>query len=431
MRQLIVRVPRGRGQDVLRAARRCRALDLALFEADGGEDPDGGPLDVVLLNLPNPEVEEFIEELQPLEGAQVTLAPRGVIPLQPAEPRVRESVKNVGPRSPIEVFLGGLQSIGSWKGFLGYAAAAGVVVWVGLATNNIYLLVAAMLIAPFAGPAMNAAIAAASGDTILLRRSLLRYFASLALTVAVAALLTLLLGHEAATTQMIEESQVASVAVLLPLVAGAAGALNLVQSERSSLVSGAAVGMLVAASLAPPAGLMGMALALGMWEVLKGAAFVLLLQLAGINLSGSVIFRAFGLSAHTASGKRGHGWVFPASLAASALVLASLLAWQFSSPPHLQRSSRAQAATAEVQRAVEGSSLARLVEARVRFTRSSIEGQDTLLCVVYVERRAGVAETEADISASLTRAIQARLLERGFNVTPLVDVRVLGAPSSG
>jgi uncharacterized membrane protein len=36
-----------------------------------------------------------------------------------------------------------------------------------------------MLIAPFAGPAMNAAIATARGDGKLLRRSLFRYFSAL------------------------------------------------------------------------------------------------------------------------------------------------------------------------------------------------------------------------------------------------------------
>lgn len=54
---------------------------------------------------------------------------------------------------------------------------------------------------------------------------------------------------------MLQNSQISIAAVLLPLAAGAAGALNLFQSERSSLVSGAATGMLVAASLAPPAGI--------------------------------------------------------------------------------------------------------------------------------------------------------------------------------
>ena len=172
-------------------------------------------------------------------------------------------------------------------GFLGYAAAAGAVVWTGLYTNTIFLLTAAMLIAPFAGPAMNTGAGDGLGDAGLLQRSLLRYGAALALTIAVAAALSLGIGLETATSEMTARSQVSSMAVLLPLVAGAAGALNLLQSDRDSLVSGAAIGVLVAASLAPPTGLVGMAAVIGRWDMVLSGVFVLLLQLVGINLSGA------------------------------------------------------------------------------------------------------------------------------------------------
>ncbi|MDV2994536.1 MAG: hypothetical protein N4J56_004190 [Chroococcidiopsis sp. SAG 2025] len=94
-------------------------------------------------------------------------------------------------------------------------------------------------------------------------------------------------------------------AVLLSLAAGAAGALNLVQSQRSSLVSGASVGMLVAASLAPPAGLVGMAVAIGRWDMATSGLFVLLLQLVGINLTAAILFRVFGLSVQGSRYRRG------------------------------------------------------------------------------------------------------------------------------
>lgn len=83
---------------------------------------------------------------------------------------------------------------------------------------------------------------------------------------------------------------------LLPLVAGAAGAITLVQSERSSLVSGTATGMLVAASLSPPAGIIGMSMAIGRWDMVVNGVFLLLLQLSGINLSAAILFCTFGLS---------------------------------------------------------------------------------------------------------------------------------------
>ncbi|XHX78822.1 MAG: DUF389 domain-containing protein [Stenomitos frigidus ULC029] len=424
MRQLLVQVPRGCGKEVLETAKVHDGANLALFEATGTDEL----LDVVIIHISNRKVAAPLQALEGLPKLQITLNPRGVMGLKPPADEAAQQVIDVAPRSPIEVFLSGLQSVGSWKGFLGYAAAAGVVVWIGLFTNTTYLLVAAMLIAPFAGPAMNVALATARGDRHLLGRSLLRYFAALAVTIAVTGLLTLVLRQEVVTEQMAATSTISAVAVLVPIIAGAAGALNLVQSERSSLVSGAATGMLVAASLAPPAGLVGMAGAMGRWDLTVNGAFVLLLQLAGINLSAAIVFRLYGISAQGARYQRGQAWVFPAILVVTTAALAGLLTWQFSNSPNLQRSSRSQRATAEIQKVVDESGLASLVEANVRFTRSDLKEQNTLLGTVYVQRQQGVEQSTETIRTQLTQAIQTRLLNQGFNVTPLIDVSVLERP---
>ncbi|MBD2465491.1 DUF389 domain-containing protein [Oscillatoria sp. FACHB-1407] len=425
MRQLIIQVPRGCGKKVFDLATTHQGVNLSQTEAMSGEDA----IDLVTVHLPNRAVEEFLEQIQDLPDVHTTLLPSGVIALRPPADEAPEQVKQVQVRSPIEVFLSGLQSVGSWTGFLSYAAVAGVVVWIGLYTNTSYLLVAAMLIAPFASPAMNTAIATARGDWHLLWRSILRYFAALMVTILVAGGLSLILRQAIATTLIVERSQISTVAVLLPLAAGAAGAINLVQSERSSLVSGAATGMLVAASLAPPAGIVGMATAIGRWDMVINGLFLLLLQLFGINVSAALLFRLYGLSVRESRYSRGKKGVFPIAVTVTAIALAGLLTWQFSSPPELERSSRAQRANAEIQDVIQQEKLADLVEANIRFTRPSIPGQNTLLCVVYVQRAEGVTLPSEEIRSRLTEAIQTRLRERGFNVTPLVDVSVLEPPN--
>lgn len=289
MRQLIIQVPRGNGKAVIDIAKSHNGTNLARFEGNGEE-----PIDVVIVHVSNREVGKVLDKLQDLPKVQITLIPTGVMTLQPPASEAPQQVVDVEERSPIEIFLSGLQSVGSWRGFLGYAALAGFIVWIGLYTNRAYLLMAAMLIAPFADPAMNTAIAPCSSDHKLLERSILRYFAALAVTIATTWLLSLILQQEIPTSLMVESSQVSAVAVILPL---AAGALNLVQSERSSLVSGAATGMLVAASLAPPAGIVGMASAIGRWDMAISELLLLFLQLCGINFSAALLFRVFGLSA--------------------------------------------------------------------------------------------------------------------------------------
>jgi uncharacterized hydrophobic protein (TIGR00271 family) len=421
MRQLIVKVPRGQGEQALQIANKHKGQNLASFEAHDQEKD----WDLVLGYFSNDQIGRLLKDLESLQELHITLFPHSVFPMSPPSKNVPEEIKTVNPRSPLEVWLNGIQSIGSWKGFLGYALAAGIVVWIGMFTNTIYLLVAAMLIAPFAGPAMNTAIATASGDTTLLGRNILRYFVALTLTIATTAAISLLLGQETATATMVSVSELSSVAFLLPLVAGAAGALNLVQAQNSSLVSGTAVGILIAASLTPPAGLIGMSAAIGRWDMVKEGIFVLLLQLACINLTGSLLFRAFGLNTSGERYQRGRPSVFYVSLVISAAALAGLLWWQFSSRPNLQRSTISERAVSKVAQVVDQSHLADLVEANMHFTRASVSNQNTLLGVIYVQRKQGVQVPAEQIRQQLTMDIQKSINQQGFHVTPLVDIIVL------
>ena len=324
MRQLLIEVKRGQGESILNLAEKYQGANLSRVEANTAR----GAIDLVIAYLPNAKVEEFLEELEYSEELHVTLIPRGVIPLKPPVSEIPNTAIDVQPCSPLEVFLAGLQSVGAWQGFLAYGIAGAVIVWVGLFTNSSFLLVAAMLIAPFAGPAMNVAIATARGDSLLLKEGLIRYLAAIAVTILVTAGLSLIFNQELASDAMVESSKVATVSVLLPLIGGAAGALNLVQADRSSLVSGTAVGMLVAAALAPPAGTAGMAIALGMWSMVLNCVFLLVLQLAGINLAAATVFRFYGLSQKEARYKRGSKWVFPATIGITTAVLISLLTYQ-------------------------------------------------------------------------------------------------------
>lgn len=424
MRQLLIQVPRGQGDKVLDMAKAHQGMNLARFEASDTE----GQLDFVIAYVPNRQVEGFLEALDTLPDLHVTLVPRGMMPLQSPSSEAPEQVKEVQLRSPLEIFLAGLQSIGSWRGFLGYAACAGVVVWMGLFTNTIYLLTAAMLIAPFAGPAMNTAIATARGDLYLLKRSIIRYGAGISVTVVVAGVLSLIMQQEAPTTLMMASFKVSSVTILLPLIAGTAGALNLVQSERSSLVSGAAIGVLVAASLAPAAGLVGMATAIARWDMVVNSLFLLVLQLGGINLSGAIVFRLVGLSAKGARYNRGKRWLFPVVLGIVSIILALLLTGQLWQEPYLQRTTLEQRTATEIQQVVQESDLAQLVQSNVQFTPIKLQDKNTLLTVVYVQRNPEVTASTEAIQMQLTQAIQTHLLQQELNATPLVQVNVLELP---
>jgi uncharacterized hydrophobic protein (TIGR00341 family) len=424
MRHLDVIVPQGKGTEVFRIAEKQGGVNLSILRSD----TLSGSRDLVSINLPNDRLDQFIAEAERIPDLRITLAPQGVIPLYPPESKVAEDATNVRPLSPIEIYLSGLQSVGSWISFMGYTIAASVIVWIGLFTNTIYLLIAAMLIAPFAGPAINAAIGTARGDLDLLGRSIFRYLVSLLLAVAITAAMSLLLKQHIATNMMISVSELSVVYLLLPLAAGAAGALSQKQSERNSLVSGAAVGLLISVSLAPPAGVIGMSMVVGRWDLVQNGIFSLIATIFGINLGALLVFRAFGITPHGVRYKRGNSKVFYVMTVLTLLAIAGLLLWQFHSPPNLQRSTREERATNVIQEAVKQSGLGNLVEADVRFTRPDVPGKDALLSNVYVKKADNVSLASGEIKQRLTQLIDERLLHDDFNVEPLTDVTVLEAP---
>lgn len=424
MRQLFLKVPQGHGAVVRDVAKEHGGVNVAEFRAHDEQ----GDWDVVMVQMPNRQVSFLLEQMGDVPQAQITLSPHGVLPMSPPDAEVADKITDVSALSPIEIWLDALQSIGSWWSFLGYTVAAGVVVWVGMFTNSIYLLVAAMLIAPFAGPAMNTAIATASGDFDLLWRSLLRYAVSILVMIGVTASLSLVLQLQTASATMVDISEVSSIGVLLPLAAGAAGALNLALAERSSLVSGTAVGVLVAASLAPPAGLIGMAGALGRWDMGTSAAFVLALQLVAINLGGTVVLRIYDLDTTGTRYQRGSRRLFYASVITSVVLLGILLFIQIRTPVELQRSTVAGRAVGLVEETLADSDLAELVEANVRFTRPSIPDQKTLLGIIYVQRNPDVFISDEEIRTRLHEDIAVALRGLDASIVPLLEIVVLSRP---
>jgi uncharacterized hydrophobic protein (TIGR00271 family) len=429
MRQLMVRVPQGEGGKVLDIAARHDAVNVSRWEAAGaGEER----YEMVLVHLPNELVGPFADALEALPDVHLSFLDTGALALRPPVEEVAEQTRDVTSRSPLVVYLAGLQSIGSWKGFLGYAAIAGVVVWIGLVSNTVSLLVGAMLIAPFASPAMNAALATARGDVRLLGRSLARYGAALAVTIVVAALLTLVFRQDHPTEQMVMIASISPVAFLLPLAAGAAGALTLCQPAHGSLVSGAGAGLLVAASLAPPAGVVGIGAATGRWHLAGGAAFLLALQLVGIDLAGAAVFRLFGVGPRGRRYPHGHRWAARAAGVALVAGLAGLLALQFGSPPPaLVRAGLEDRARSATATALRDDSEARLLDVDAVFPRPEDHDHHPLLVRVYVERAEGAAAPEV-LKERVARRVGEAVARRVPGVTPLVDVTVLGPhPSEG
>lgn len=413
MRQLLVQVPAGRGHEVVEVSQQHGATNAATFAA---QDADG-PIDVAVVHVPTRALGDLLDDLHSVPELRAAFSPENTLALHPPWEEADQQAIEPGNRAPLEVLLDSLSSISSLRGFLAYTLLAAALVWVGLTTNTEYLLVAAMLIAPFAGPAVNGALGTAHGDRGLLAQGVGRFTAGIAVMVAATAVLTLLAGQQVETSLMADVSRVPLVAVLLPLVGGTAAALHLVLSQRASLVTGAAVGTLVAAALAPSAGVAGMALALGQWGMVGDALFELALQLAGILLSAAALFRLSGaVSPSAARAVQGRPAVFPVTIGLAALATVALVSLQLTTTG-LTHERDEQRARSIVQQVVTDHPRASYVDSDVRFTEHGPGGRRTLLGDVY-------ASGDADPDA-LAVDIEQAIADAALAVHPLMDVSVL------
>lgn len=417
MRRLTVKVKEGEGEEIKKIAADHDGKNLVLQSLKDGE--------LVTIHLSNQKVSSFIEGISAYEEAEINLIPRGVITLYPPQQQAPDQVTDVTYRSPIEIFLGGLQSVGSKTGLLTYSVAGAILVWVGFYTNTSYLLVAAMLVSPFAGPAMNAALGAAAGKMDLVKQSLLRYFMAIGAAILTTFLISFLMQQQYATPMMVSVSHISVVTFLLPLVAGVAGGINLVQSERDSLVSGAAVGMLVAASLAPPTGLIGMSLNFGNWQLIRSGVFLLIFQLAVIQLTAALVFRVLGKV--TVKGVRfasGREYVFRLSMVVSGLVVAGMLYWQFARQPALQKASLNTQITEVMRTELSKLKGIETIEVSARFTRGTLPNLNPVICELYLYNR-NDSLTDEQVKQLVQDILYKRIKAKNWGADPMFDITIL------
>lgn len=424
MRQVTVQVPRGTGRQLIGPARELGASTLVRFDGTGGS---GDPVDVLTVTVPNASVGPLIDRAQQLGEVEASVPATGVFAFEPPAGEPPEELVDVTARSPYEVVLAGQQSAGSWKGFLAYAAVAGVVVWLGLFTETWYLLTASMLIAPYAGPAMNTAIAIVTGRSGLLGHSLFRYATGIAVTAIISGLLTVVAGQHVATDLMAEVLTITLAAFLLPTAAGVAGASFLVQSEHSSLISGAAVGILVAASLAPPAGGLGMALALGRPDLVVLAAFLIALQLTGITASAIVVLWLYGVRPRRVRFGSHRPRMLIVGLVASVALTGVLVATQWLSAPLLMQGSEERHAAEIATSFLDAHEQVTVLGVAAQVASAQVPGVPRIVVEPRVERHDDTSPA-GELEAELERALVRELQDRISSVVPHVDVTVFDPP---
>lgn len=434
MRTIHVQVAAAQAERMVALAREHGAATTAgvRLQRLPGEDAERT---LLVLTLPNQRIGDFVDAVRRHAGddAQLLLLPLGTLPLQQPLDELHEQVTDVSRLSTLEMVVGSLQSAGSWRGMLVYSVLAGTVAACGFILDVMYLLVAAMLINPMGAPAMVAVIGVSVGDAWMFWRGAVRFVVSLLVQALAALLLGFAYGLSVPTAMMELVTSLSLLAVVVAAAAGAAGAQSQVQSERDSLVSGSAAGFMVAAALAPPAAVLGLAVPLGRWDYVLLMTFLLVLQFFAIAAGGWLALLIAGVSPGEPSAGHGRRGRRSALVALVFSVAIGMTAWQTQLAPRFQRADLSRDALEIAREAVEQLPAARFVEATARFTRPDLERHEgeTMIIEVFVERVGDVAAPDDVIEGDVRRAVERRVDERMRRVVPFVHVTVLPPAAAG
>lgn len=173
--------------------------------------------------------------------------------------------------------------------FIAMVILASIVATIGLARDNVAIIIGAMVLAPLLGPNMALALGTTLADWSLTKRAMICNGIGLALSILVAALLGLIIGWDPENIEIASRTAPELTDVLLALAAGAAGAIAFTTGVSSSVI-----GVMVAVALLPPTAAVGM-LSLQHPAMALGALHLLAINVVCVNLAAVAVFLMQGL----------------------------------------------------------------------------------------------------------------------------------------
>ena len=163
---------------------------------------------------------------------------------------------------------------------------SGVIATLGLLAGSTAAIIGAMIVAPLMGPIVGMAFAITMGNRRLLKRAGLSVFTGALLTIATAYLICQMVGINSINPEILERTRPTLIDLAIGLAAGSAGSFGKTRRE----VADALPGVAIAVALVPPLSVIGIGLAFQDSSIFFGSTLLFLTNLAGIVLSGGLIF---------------------------------------------------------------------------------------------------------------------------------------------
>lgn len=160
-----------------------------------------------------------------------------------------------------------------------------IVAALGMLTNNVAVVVGAMVIAPLLGPNLAFSVGVALGDRTLIGRALLTNLVGLAVAFGLSVVIGMVWNGDATADELVSRADPDFTSLAIALASGAAAALSLVTGLSSALV-----GVMVAVALLPPTSALGIFVGTGQMAMAGSAAMLLAVNVVSVNLAAHSVF---------------------------------------------------------------------------------------------------------------------------------------------
>ena len=241
------------------------------------------------------QAQMVVDELYGVLGSNgriVILNAEAVLPLEEDD---EKKIKKSSKLATREELYNGIEQGAQLDGnFILLTVLSTVVASIGLVTDNVAVVIGAMVIAPLLGPNLAFALGSALGDGVLAGKALRVSLAGL----TVAGVLSFLIGRvwplAIQSQEIMSRTDVGLDSIALALASGAAAALSVTTGLSSVLV-----GVMVAVALLPPVASAGMLAGGGHTDLALNASLLLAVNIVCVNLSANIVFLSKGVRPRT------------------------------------------------------------------------------------------------------------------------------------
>ena len=173
--------------------------------------------------------------------------------------------------------------------FLSFVGLSAAIIGFGLMSNNIVAIMGGMLIAPLLYPIIGSSFYLLKGKPKLISKNLRSEAWGLTVPVITGIILAIFFPELPYTDMIISRTMITMFDVGVAVFAGAAGALSV-----STRQLGGFSGVALAVAVMPPAVTVGITMGYGDVFFLKGALFLVLMNVIMIHLASVIVFTALG-----------------------------------------------------------------------------------------------------------------------------------------